>query len=134
MYILFMFKQYYPKKHRRDLFETLHCNSGHLGSERIYKQARAGVYWPEMESDITHFIHKECPCLSRKAKHIQRQAPMKSISATKLIELISIDFLYLEPGQNIYNYILVVIDSFTRFAQAYPTKRQIHSCCRSQIV
>ncbi|KAJ8004172.1 hypothetical protein DPEC_G00156020 [Dallia pectoralis] len=95
---------------------------GHLGVERTLDLIRERFYWPEMGKDVEHFVSKVCECLKRKKPSKPTRAPLVSIQTTYPFQLISIDFLHLEKCKHGYEYILV--DHFTRFAQAYATRNK----------
>ena len=113
-----------PKSMRSIVYQSLHVDMGHMGPEKVYGMAKTRVYWPGMESDITNFINKNCLCLMQKKPHVQQKAALHSIITTMPMELVTIDFLKVEKGMGGYEYILVLVDHFTRFAQAYPTKNK----------
>lgn len=95
---------------------------GHLGVERTRCLIRERFYWPRMQKDIEHFVTNVCECLKKKQPVRQTRAPLTPIHTTHPFEMVSIDFLHLDTCKQGFEYILVVMDHFTRFAQAYATK------------
>lgn len=111
-----------PQEHRPIVFRELHKEMGHLGVDRTLGLIRDRFYWPRMHKDIEHFVTRECECLKRKKPNRPTRAPLLPIKTTHPFQLVSVDFLHLETCKQGYEYILVVMDHFTRFAQAYATK------------
>uniref|UniRef100_A0A3P8TE73 Gypsy retrotransposon integrase-like protein 1 n=2 Tax=Amphiprion percula TaxID=161767 RepID=A0A3P8TE73_AMPPE len=103
------------------VLNELHKQMGHLGSERTINLTRDRFYWPKMQRDIEHFVMNVCECLKKRKPNRQARAPMQSIETTHPFQIVSIDFLHLEQCKGGCEYILVVMDHYTRFAQAYAT-------------
>lgn len=113
-----------PKDFHQLTNEMLHQDMGHLGPDRVIALAQERFYWPGMVEDITRYIRKRCPCLKDKKPTVTRRAELKPIETTQPFELVAVDYVHLERSKGGYEYLLVLVDHFTRYAQVYPTKNK----------
>ena len=97
---------------------------GHLGTDKVFDLVRKRFYWPRMYIEIEHYVSHQCTCLKSRRPNQTIRAPLQTVSTSAPMELVSIDFIHLERSTGGYEYILVVVDYFTRFAQAYPCQNK----------
>ena len=94
---------------------------GHLVADRTVHLARQRFYWPWMQSDKEDFVGNRCQCIKQWHPVFHTRDPLKPIVTTAPFEMVSIDLLHLEKSSDGYEYILVIVDHFTRYCQAYAT-------------
>ena len=113
-----------PAKLRSIVYKYMHNEMGHLGAEWVFQLTRKRFYWPYMHTDIKHYIDKECKCIIQKRPHHHEYAPLQRIVTSAPMDLVGIDFVHLEKSSGGHEYILVIVDYFTKYAQAYATRNK----------
>ena len=117
-----------PLSLREPIIELVHGQMGHIGVDRTTSIIRDRFFWPHMLNDIQHHIKNKCRCIVQKKPQIHKSAPLQTITSSQPLEIVSIDYVKLEQSSGGYQYILTIVDGFTRYLQAYPTKNK---CGRS---
>ena len=113
-----------PEKRKSMIYKQLHCEMGHLGAERVFQLARQRVYWPNMFTEIETYTQKICRCIAQKVPHRKMFAPLQSIHSSCPLDLVAIDYLKLEESSAGHEYVLLIVDHFTRYAVGYPCKNK----------
>ena len=79
-------------------------------------------YWPE--HSFKYFVTNICKCIKDKTPNTLPQAPLETITSSSPMGLTGLDFLHLDTGTGGFQYLLVITDPFTRYAQVYPTRKK----------
>lgn len=113
-----------PPKFHCLVYKELHAEMDHLGADRVIDLARARFYWPHMQRDVEWYISQKCRCVKQKVSTFRTRAPLQPITTTAPFQMVSLNFVHLEKSSGGYEYILVIMDHFTRYAQAYATRNK----------
>ena len=80
------------------------------------------LIWPTIRKDVRTFV-RQCACcqLNQTKKY---QIDMKKYTTSKfgIFKNLSIDAIYMPESESLYKYILVIIDSGSRYVQLYPIR------------
>ena len=86
-----------PDAQRETVLKGCHDEVGHLGLEQMLDLMHGHFFWPCMAAQVKEHIDKCHPCPTFKAK--QSRALVENIVATHPLELVHLDYLFLEPGK-----------------------------------
>ena len=114
-----------PHSLRKEFINVVHAamNGGHLGRSKTEAQISQRVYWPGWTSDVRTELKKCGPCAQYHIGKAPRQTQLHPFTGGEPFEVIAIDITGKHPKSSRGNeYILTVIDLFSKWAEAYPLR------------
>ena len=114
-----------PKTLRKDVMMSFHdcLLGGHEGFDRSYNKIRMKYYWPGMYADIQKYVKTCQSCQESKPNQHSHPAPLQPIPPADVLSRVHIDILGpVTKTKEGYRYILLIVDSFTKWCEAFPMK------------
>ena len=113
-----------PSKIQTQILKSAHDipASGHLGVIKTLKRIRSRFYFPKMETKVKLHIAACHVCLKKRRNHKKLRAPITPFAGTHPGHLIELDLIENLPKSRGYHAILVIVDTFTKWAEAVPLR------------
>ena len=118
-----------PVKKRQDFIKQFHDSlfAGHLGITRTVFRLQHRVYWPGLRGDVQTYIQLSTTCIARKSP-CPRKVPMGHVKVGHRWERVAMDLLDMSVTTSRGNrYVLVMVDCFTRWTEAFPLPTRQHN-------
>ena len=106
------------------VLQSLHDDNGHQGQQRILELLRSRVYWPTMFTDTDCWLSQCERCLVSKGDYNEPKTLQGSSVAHQPLELPCIDFTKVDIAKGVKENVLVLMDAFSKYSQAFVTSNQ----------
>ena len=116
-----------PSMLRDDVLGKLHDDvwGGHLGEAKLMHRVQERYYWPGYSESVKVWCRTCVKCARRKSPIPQRKASMQTIQAGYPMQVVAVDIMGPLPETDDGNkYVLVAVDYFTRWTEAYGIRNQ----------
>ena len=119
-----------PKSLEIEILKGTHDGpfAGHLGVTRTLDRVRKRFFWPKMRTTIENYIRQCDICVQRKAPSPTAnngKAPIQTLEVSEPFTFWALDYMGPLPESGRGNkHILVLMDHFTKWCEAFPTPDQ----------
>ena len=112
-----------PRSLRQQLCKTVHEESGHRGRDETVRRCIEHFYWPSMAKTAASVRNSCTTCEERGPSPNPQKGLLMPAIAAYPFQRVCVDFVGPWPvAKGGYRYILTVLDTFSRWLEAFPTK------------
>ena len=117
--VLYKYNAIVPQLYQTELLFKSHDQMGHQGINKVYQRILKRFEWPGMKKACEKWV---TACLSCQQVKVPRKLrfPLQSIESSEFNEVVQIDHQKICMTDSGYNQVLVMIDHFTKYAEAVP--------------
>lgn len=102
-----------------------HLTAGHLGQARTLEKIRQSYFWVNYRQDVVDWVRSCVKCQRRKGTPQKRRAALQTSAVGFPLERVAMDIMGPLPvSERGHRYVLVVMDYFTKWAEAFPLPNQ----------
>ena len=121
----FIFQVAVPKNMRLKVMQDFHDNNGHFGFKKTYASIQAKYFWHHMFQEIADYVKSCDRCQRAKRDAHPNTTPLNPLPVAKVFERLHIDLMGPLPKTTAgHEHILVCVDSFSRWVEAFPLHDQ----------
>lgn len=114
-----------PKGHRLSLLRIFHDEHEHIGADKTIDLILKHFWFPGLRQFVAKYIAHCLVCVSKKRVPRAPHQPITSWEKPDVpFHTLHLDVLGPLPESNGYRFVLLMIDSFTKFSLLYPIFRQ----------
>ena len=117
-----------PKCLQKEVLNNYHdglAGGGHSGIKKTYAALKLKYYWNGMHQDVCDYAKTCDTCQKNKTSRRRHPVPLTPLPVGSTFERLHIDILCSLPKpKEGYQYILLIVDSFSKWTEAFPLKTQ----------
>ena len=109
-----------PHWYQSDVIQKNHNDHCHQGFNKVAKRTKKQFDWPGLYDTIANWIPASNSFQEAKNLPKKTNFPLKPITSSRINELVHMDHMKLSSTSTGYNHVLVLVDHYTKLAEAFP--------------